>query len=142
MQLMNEFFQNKYFDVVLHCAVMGGSRLKEDGWNIMDVNLCMYYNLLQCSPHYKKLISFGSGAELYTQNTPYGLSKYVIRQSILEKENFYNLRIFAVFDENELNTRFIKTNIKNYINKKPITIYQDKYMDFIYMPDLIKIINY
>jgi GDP-L-fucose synthase len=102
----------------------------------------MYYNLLNNKDHFNKLIHFGSGAELSAQNTPYGLSKHVIRQSILDKENFYNLRVFAVFDENELDTRFIKANIKRYINKEPIQIHQDKYMDFIYMPDLVKIVEY
>ncbi len=27
---MNEFFQDKYFDVVIHCAVQGGNRMKVD----------------------------------------------------------------------------------------------------------------
>jgi dTDP-4-dehydrorhamnose reductase len=137
-----EFFSNKYFDVILHCAVAGGSRLKQDSWEIMDINLSMYYNLLQCHTHYNKLINFGSGAELHMNNTPYGLSKHVIRQSLLEKENFYNLRIFSVFDENELDTRFIKANIKNYINQRPIVIHQNKCMSFFYMKDLIKIVEY
>jgi len=141
-QAMNNFFQGKYFDVVIHCAAVGGSRLKQDLSYDMDVNLSMYYNLLQHKSHFGKLIHFGSGAELYSKDTPYGLSKHVMRESILGQDNFYNLRIFAVFDENELNTRFIKNNIKNYINKTPIKIYQNKKMDFIYMPDLIKIINY
>jgi hypothetical protein len=47
-----------------------------------------------------------------------------------------------VFDENELNTRFIKGNIKRYINNEPIIIYQDKVMDFFYMKDLISLIDY
>jgi len=139
---VNDFFDKGCYDVVIHCAVKGGSRLKEDSKNVMDINLCMYYNLLQCRAHYNKLIHFGSGAEIYAQDTPYGLSKHIIRQSILDKDNFYNLRIFGAFDENELNTRFIKANIKRYINKEPIQIYQDKYMDFIYMPDLVKIVEY
>ena len=58
-QLMNEFFQNKYFDVVIHCAVQGGSRLKTESYKDMDVNLASYYNLLQHKPHYNKLIHFG-----------------------------------------------------------------------------------
>jgi len=139
---VNHFFSDKWFDIVIHCAVKGGSRLVLDGWDTMDVNLSMYYNLLNCKDKFKRLIHFGSGAELYMSDEPYGFSKYVIRQSILHQDNFYNLRVFAVFDENELNTRFIKTNIKNYINKTPIQIYQDKKMDFIYMPDLIKIVNH
>jgi nucleoside-diphosphate-sugar epimerase len=139
---VNLYFSDKWFDVIIHCAVKGGSRLTPDTWNVTDTNISMYYNLLNCKNKFGKLIHFGSGAELYMNDQPYGFSKHVIRQSILHQNNFYNLRIFAVFDENELNTRFIKTNIKNYINKVPIKIYQDKKMDFIYMPDLIKIVEY
>jgi GDP-L-fucose synthase len=139
---MIEFFKDKYFDVVLHCAIAGGSRLKEDGWEVMDINLCMHYNLIQCQNHYGKLISFGSGAEIYFPDTPYGLSKLVIRNSIMNIPNFYNVRIFGVFDENELDTRFIKANIKRYINKEPIQIYENKLMTFFYMKDLITLVEY
>jgi hypothetical protein len=58
------------------------------------------------------------------------------------KVNFLNLRIFAVFDENELATRFIKSNITRYINKERMSIHEDKAMDFFYMADLISLINY
>jgi len=138
----NNFFKHRLFDIVIHCAVKGGSRLTEDNGNITDGNLSMYYNLLANKSNFNRLIHFGSGAEIYAKDTHYGLSKHVIRQSILEKDNFYNLRIFGVFDENELDTRFIKANIKRYINKESIKIHQDKYMDFIYMPDLVKIVEY
>lgn len=140
-QKVVEWFSDKTFDVVIHCAVSGGSRLKQDTYEVMDSNLLMYYNLLQCQPKYTKFIHFGSGAEIYNRDTPYGLSKYVIEQSMSEKNSFYNLRIFAVFDENELDSRFIKSNIIRYINGESIEIHQDKYMDFIYMPDLIAIVE-
>jgi nucleoside-diphosphate-sugar epimerase len=139
---VNDFFKDKYFDVVLHCAVKGGSRLQQDDWSIIDYNLQMYYNLLANKINFNKFIHFGSGAELYAKNGPYGFSKDVIRKSILTKNNFYNLRIFGVFDENELDTRFIKANIKRYINKEPIQIHQDKIMDFFHMQDLIKVVEY
>jgi GDP-L-fucose synthase len=141
-QAMSDFFQNKYFDVVIHCAVVGGSRLKQDSSYDMDINLAMYYNLLQHKPYYAKLIHFGSGAELFSKDTPYGLSKYIIRESILGQDNFYNLRIFGVFDENELDTRFIKANIKNYIKNQPIQIFKDKKMDFFFMEDLVTLVKY
>jgi GDP-L-fucose synthase len=140
---MSKFFQSKHhFDVVIHCAVAGGSRLKEDGWNVMDKNLIMYYNLLQFRKHYTRLIHFGSGAETYMPKEPYGYSKKVIAKSILNQDNFYNIKIFGVFDENELDTRFIKASIKRYIAKEPIQIHQDKAMDFFYMQDLIKVVEY
>lgn len=137
-----KYFSNKYFDVVIHCAVTGGSRLKEESWRDLDNNLKMYYNLLNCKNKFSKLIHFGSGAETNAPETPYGLSKRVIANSITEQDNFYNIRIYGVFDENELNTRFIKANIKRYINKEPIIVYQDKYMDFFYMKDLISLVEF
>jgi GDP-L-fucose synthase len=136
------FFKDKIFDVVIHCAVKGGSRLQKDNWDVLDTNLLMYYNLLANKDHFNKFIHFGSGAELYVGNEPYGYSKGVIRKSVLAKDNFYNLRIFGTFDENELDTRFIKTNIKRYINKESMNIHQNRLMDFIYMPDLVKIVEY
>jgi GDP-L-fucose synthase len=138
----NKYFSDKYFDIIIHCAVSGGSRLKPDNWDVLDDNLKMYYNLLNCKNKFTKLIHFGSGAEINSPETPYGLSKKTIAKSISEKDNFYNLRIYGVFDENELDTRFIKANIKRYINKEPIQIFENKIMDFIYMKDLIDIVEY
>jgi nucleoside-diphosphate-sugar epimerase len=137
-----KYFSNKYFDIVLHCAVSGGSRLRPDTWEDMDNNLKMYYNLLYCKNKFGALIHFGSGAETNAPETPYGISKRVIANSISEIPNFYNIKIFGVFDENELDTRFIKGNIKRYINKEPIVIHQDKFMDFFYIKDLISLVDH
>jgi GDP-L-fucose synthase len=140
---LSKFFQSHHhFDVVLHCAVAGAGNPRDTNWDIMDNNLKMYYNLLQNKVHFTKLIHFGSGAETYLPSTPYGYSKKVIAKSILNQDNFYNIKIFGVFDENELDTRFIKANILRYIKKEPIQIHQNKYMDFFYMQDLISVVEY
>ena len=140
---VKNFFESApFFDVVVHCAVAGGSRLTKDDWSIMDKNLSMYYNLLANRKRFGKLIHFGSGAETYMPKEPYGYSKKVIAKSILNQDNFYNLKIFGVFDENELDTRFIKANIKRYLDKEPIQIHKDKIMDFFYMEDLAMVVNY
>ena len=139
---VNTWFEDKHFDVVIHCAVVGGSRLKLEDSSIIDQNLQMYYNLLTHKNKYNKFINFGSGAELFTEHTPYSLSKSIIRESIIEKEKFYNIRIFGVFDENEWETRFIKTSIKKYINNEPMEIHQNKYMDFFYMEDLASLVEF
>jgi nucleoside-diphosphate-sugar epimerase len=138
---VDEYFLFKQFDVIIHCAVQGGSRLKPETFSMMDANLQMYYNLLRHSDKFGKFIHIGSGAELYSTHTPYGLSKHVIRSSVIEKPNFYNLRVFGLFDENELESRFIKSNIKNYIERQPIRIDQVKRMDFMYMPDFLSIVE-
>lgn len=142
IQTNNFFNNNNYFDVVIHTAITGGNRLLNEDYSVVDTNLRMYYNLLENKSHFGKLINIGSGAELLNIDTPYGLSKNIIYNSILNTDNFYNLRVYAVFDENELDRRFIKSAITNYINKKDINIFDDRYMDFFYMKDLIKVIRY
>jgi GDP-L-fucose synthase len=139
---VDNFFEGKYFDVVIHTATLGGSRLKEEDETISFYNLIMFYNLIRKKEQFNKLISFGSGAEYKTEYTPYGFSKKVINKLIHKHNNFYNLRIYAVFDENEKDTRFIKSNIQRYLSNNPIAIHQDKLMDFIYMPDLISIVEH
>jgi GDP-L-fucose synthase len=140
LKQVKDYLKHKYFDIVIHCAVEGGLRLEPENSSILDSNLKMYYNLLECKDHFNKFFYFGSGAE--EQDTFYGLSKKVLNQSIQDKDNFHNIRIFAVFDENELKSKFVKTNIYNYITRKDIQIFQNKYMDFFYMDDLITLMDY
>lgn len=135
------FFKGKFFDTVINCASIGGSRLREDDISVIKNNILIFDNLKYCSDNFEKLINIGSGAELYHNLTPYGLSKYLINHSILLSSNCYNVRIFAVFDENELESRFIKLNIMDYINHIPIYIFDNKKMDFFYMKDFISIIK-
>lgn len=137
-----EWFHERYFDVVIHTAIVGGSRLKAEDQTVLNENLIMYNNLLANKHHFNKLISFGSGAETFQPDTPYGISKNQIADSIRNTENFYNLRIFGVFDENELATRFIKSNLQRYIRRESMIIHTDKIMDFFYMRDLISLVDY
>jgi nucleoside-diphosphate-sugar epimerase len=140
MDDLRNYFDDKNFDVVIHCAVTGGKRTDVDSEKVMEQNLIMYYNLLSFKHKYKKFIHFGSGAE--NSDSFYGLSKKVINQSLKNYNNFYNIRIFAVFDENELDSRFIKTTIINYLNNKQIVIFKNKNMDFFYMKDLITLVRH
>jgi GDP-L-fucose synthase len=139
---VNSYFHDKYFDVLIHCAVDGGSRLKEDSVDVLDNNLRMYYNLLSKRTHYGKFIHFGSGAQFRSEPGPYGISKSIIADSMINKDQFYNIIIYAIFDENELDTRFIKANIKKYINNESMIIHNNKKMTFFYMKDLVKLVEY
>lgn len=136
------FNSHSRFDLVIHCAVRGGNRLYHDSWDVLDDNLKMYYNILNHKNRFDKFITFGSGAEVYAADTPYGLSKKAIAKSILDQYNFYNIRIFGLFGEGELDSRFIKANLERYKNNQPIQIYQNKMMDFFYIEDLWKIVQY
>jgi nucleoside-diphosphate-sugar epimerase len=130
-----------FFDAVIHTAIKGGNRLESDNSSVLDDNIRMYLNLLNHKHRYKKFINIGSGAEKYSPDSFYGLSKKIIASSLADKENCYNLRIYGVFDQNELERRFIKSNIIRYIQKENIIIHHDKLMDFIYLSDFIKIVQ-
>jgi nucleoside-diphosphate-sugar epimerase len=142
IQSINKFFKDKQFDVVIHTAIRGGSRLQEDNEDVMLTNLEMFSNLISHQDKFLKLINLGSGAEIYMSETPYGKSKKIINECVQKKDNWYTLRIFGAFNENELDTRFIKANIKRYLNKEPIQIFQNKLMDFFYMEDLVSLIEF
>jgi nucleoside-diphosphate-sugar epimerase len=131
---------NQNFDTVIHTAIQGGSRLKEDDGSVIDNNIRMYYNLLSNNKYFNKFINLSSGAEYSQKDTPYGLSKKIISESIKYKINYFNLRIYAVFNEHEINTRFIKNSINNYINHKNITIFKNRLMDFMYMDDFLSLL--
>lgn len=153
---VNIFFENKYFDAVIHTATSGGSRIKEDSSDVLYKNCIMHQNIMNNACSFNKYISFGSGAELDRRYNidpsvelksafpidPYGMSKNFIAKSGILYPNFHNIRIFNVFNEDELPTRMIKANIINYINKMSITIHQDKWMDFFYMSDLCKVVKF
>lgn len=136
-----KWFRDKKFDLVIHTAIVGGSRLKEEYDSVYIDNVNMIDNLIHNKHCFNKLISFGSGAEFFHQ-THYASSKRVIDQKIKKIDNWYNIRIFGVFDENELETRFIKSNIIRYIKKEPMIIHSNKIMDFFYMKDLFSLVEY
>jgi nucleoside-diphosphate-sugar epimerase len=141
-EIVEHYFSNKYFDIVIHTAVRGGNRLNPlEGPDVVLTNLLMYDNLMRCRDKFDKFIHFGSGAE-EKADTPYGFSKHVINQLMINDPKSINVKIYAVFDENELDRRFIKSNILRYINKEDIIIHQDKKMDFFYMKDLISLIEW
>ena len=150
------FFSNNKFDIVIHCAINGGNRLVADDYYCLHQNTLMALNLQKNKSSFNKLIHFGSGAELnrdldisgyknniYNRvpNDFYGLSKNIIARIFDSEPNFYNLRIFNVFAENEAARRMIKSNITNYIQDNPIVIHQDKLMDFFYIDDFISILK-
>lgn len=155
---IKSFIKENKIDSIIHCAIEGGSRLKKDDANTFYNNILAFENLYSCKDLLHKVINFASGAEFDRQNdinlakeeriaecVPkdyYGLSKNIIAKKALTATNFYNLRVFGCFDENELDTRFIKSCILKSKKGETIIIHQDKTMDFFYLKDLISVVQY
>ena len=152
---VRKFITDNQIESIIHCAIEGGNRLTVDDKNIVYNNILMVQNLLAC--RIKGLfINIASGAEfdrnldinniketeIYNRipTDYYGFSKNVISKLINTIPNGINLRLFGCFDKNEHITRMIRSNLNNYILKKPMIIHQDKYMDFVYIDDLCNLI--
>ena len=155
---IKSFIKENKIDSIIHCAIEGSSRFKKDDANTFYNNILIFENLYHCRNLLHKAINLASGAEFdretdidfineedIFERIPkdyYGLSKNIIAKKALTANNFYNLRLFGCFDENELDSRFIKSCIlKSRINEN-ITIHEDKIMDFFYIGDLISIVKY
>jgi len=165
-QLINYIHTNK-FDVVIHAAIKGGKRNVPDTFEEVYVkNILMYENLVSAIDGKNiELFLFGSGAEFdrrisineCSENKiyerwpidPYGLSKKIITLRGLDRfpgsftsSRTHILRLFGCFNHDEDSVRFIKASISNIKAGLPITIHQNKKMDFFYLDDIVSVINY
>ena len=155
---IKSFIKQNKIDSIIHCATQGVSRLRTEDANSFYNNILIFENLYYCKNLLHKVINLASGAEFdretdinlvneeyIFERIPkdyYGLSKNIIAKKTLTTNNFFNLRLFGCFDENELDSRFIKTCILKSKRNETITIHEDKIMDFFYIQDLISIIRY
>jgi GDP-L-fucose synthase len=153
---VKSFLSNKSFDVCIHTAIKGGRRTIAEGDNTVYVNLLMFENLMKFSHVFRMIINLDSGA-IYDRSTDilnrlefrlntvpsdyYGFSKYLIHK-ISKNTNVFHLRIFNIFHIREEPDRFIAMCFHSKYNKTPLTIFDDKYFDFVYEDDFIKIVDF
>jgi nucleoside-diphosphate-sugar epimerase len=154
---IKNYLSENTFDVLIHTAILGGRRTKEETGDVVHYNLIMLENILKVADKFKLIINFDSAAiydrstdilnrkELELNTIPtdyYGFSKYVTYQRSLQYNNIYNFRIFNMFHVNEESDRFIKSCFLAKQNNTIVTIHEDKYFDFVYEDDFITILNF
>ena len=154
---VEEYLRNKFFDVVIHCAIKGGRRNVQDTAFTLQDNLKMFFNLMNNKDRFDRFINFSSGADFdKTKNvnmmhhnleesypiSPYDMSKNIISRILKSCQRCYNFRIYGVFGIDEAEDRFITSNIKRYKTYYPIEIHQNRYWDFFYIKDLVNIVKY
>ena len=154
---VKEYLDKNNFDILVHTAIKGGRRTKEETGEITHINVLMFENLIFFADKFKMIINLDSAAiydrttdilnrkenELLTIPTDYyGFSKYVIYNRTLNHNNCFNFRIFNIFHKNEEPDRFIKSCFLAKKNNTIVTIFEDKYFDFVYEDDFIKIVDY
>lgn len=155
---VDNYLQNKKFDIVLHCAILTPGRNNDDKEeDILDYTMRGLLNLKNHEDKFEKIIFIGSGAEFNKSQDivkareddigkiipkdAYGYAKYILTQIARNSKNIYNLRIFGCYGEGEQERRFIRCAINDCINNKPITIRQDCVFSYVLVNDLIKAIS-
>ena len=154
---IQKYLEKNNFDILVHTAILGGRRTKDENGDVVHNNLLMFENLLLFSDKFKMIINFDSAA-IYDRKTDilnrketdlltiptdyYGFSKYIIYNRSLQYKNVFNFRIFNIFHNNEEPDRFIKSCFNAKKNNTTVTIFEDKYFDFVYEDDFITIIKY
>ena len=145
-------------DIIISCANKGGNSNSQNT-SIIEDNLRIFFNLAKYAKDVKKIICFGSGAE-YSKHKPivsviesdaddslpldeYGFYKSVVSKFIEKSDNIYNLRVFGAYGENEdYRFKFITNAIVKNLLDLPIVINKNVYFDYIYIDDLVEIIEY
>jgi len=144
---------------VIHCANIGGGRDTVGMPNVVYSNLRMFFSIVQNLDYLEKFIQIGSGAEYNMRNykpkmtedyfdkhipsDDYGFAKYVCAKFIQNIDKACELRLFAVFGKYEnVYIKFISNAIVRNLFKLPIVIYQNVYFDFMYISDLVRIMEY
>ena len=56
---VNKFFKEHKIDYVIHCASVGGNRTKDDGPEVVEKNVRMFFNLAENKEYFKKMIHLG-----------------------------------------------------------------------------------
>ena len=150
IKAVKKYFQSHSIDTVIYAINCGDDNFSD--------NVRCFDNVVACKKYFRKMIFLGSGAEYDKSNSiqeveeeesilrfpmdNYGLYKTYC-SFIVEKNDWINLRLFGVFGKYEDWTkRFISQAINKNLAGQPITINKNVYYDYIYIDDLIRIIDY
>ncbi len=156
---VDSYVLSNKIDIIIHLANRGGGRDTLDMKNVTEYNLRMFFNIAKHEKNVKKIISFGSGAEYgkhkpivevkeedYLQELPldeYGFYKSIASRYIEKSEKMVQLRIFGAYGEMEdYRYKFISNAIVKNLLHLPIVINKNVYFDYIYIDDLVKMIDW
>jgi GDP-L-fucose synthase len=164
LELLDEDAVAAYLDVhpvdaVIHSAVRPGHRNAKDPSRLLYHNTRMFFNVVRNSDRYNKMIFLGSGLtydmryyrpkmkeEYLDAHVPVdegGFSKYIISKYIERVDNIIELRVFGIFGKYEdYAIRFISNAICKTLFDLPITIKQNRKFDYVYIDDLMPIIDH
>jgi UDP-glucose 4-epimerase len=164
LELLNEdhvrnFFRHSNIDVVIHTAAKPGHRNAKEPGKVFYENTRIFFNLARNADYFEKMFILGSGAiyemrhympkmkeDYFDTHVPideHGLCRYVCGKYIQSVHKIVDLRVFGIFGKYEdYAIRFISNMICKSIFDLPLTLKQNRRFDYIYVGDLIPVLDY
>jgi len=156
---VRNYFRSRDIDVVIHTAVRPGHRNAPDPSSQLYNNTRMFFNIIRNKDRFRKMIVLGSGLvygldnyipkmkeayfDTHVPADEGGFSKYIIAKYIEKIDYAAELRVFGIFGKYEdYAIRFISNAICKTIFDLPITIKQNRIFDYIYINDLMPVIDH
>lgn len=156
---LKKFINKNHVEIIIHAATYTNKRRNINVDLEVEQNLRMIYNIELLSKHIEKVLYFGSGAEFdkcypmdmirendFGRSIPessYGFSKYISNHMVEKSNNIYNLRLFGVFGKYEFWEQcFISNLCCKAMYNLPLTIRQNCLFDYIYIDDLVRIVEW
>lgn len=130
-----KYFENKNFDLIIHCAAVGGSRLKNDDDSVYNDNIHIFHNVYN-NANFKHMIWFSSGAA-DCADTPYGRAKHDIEYVVRLDNRIHTLKIWGCFGPGEPSTRLLATAKREGV----VSIPQDRLFDFVHVCDVVETVQ-
>jgi len=158
-EAVDRYFRENKFDFIIHSAVKPGHRNAKDLSGIFYSNTRMYFNIARHADEVERVLFIGSGSTYDMNNykprmqedyfgthiptDEHGFSKYIAGLHIEKSKNIVDLRVFSIFGKYEdYAIRFISNMMAKCVHDLPLTMKQDRRFDFLYIDDLMPVIDY
>ncbi|MEO7860819.1 MAG: NAD(P)-dependent oxidoreductase [Nitrospirales bacterium] len=158
LDAVDRFFKSTRIDLVVHSATTPGHRNALPAMDLVERDMRMFAALVRNREHFQKMVFISSGSVYgrhhyqpkmkeeffgsYIPNDSAGFSKYCCACWSEHVEGIVELRPFGVFGKFEdYAIRFISNAICKVLFGLPITIKQNRKFDFVYITDLVRVIE-
>lgn len=164
LDLMDEdavkrFMRREQMDVIIHCATKPGHRNAVDPTGLLYENTRMFNNIVRNEGFFGRMVLLTSGAvydqryylpkmaeSYFDEHVPVddtGYSKYLCARIASKLEGVVELRPFGVFGKYEdWEIRFISNAICKTLFDLPVTIRQNRKIDYLWIEDLVNLVRH
>lgn len=138
---VRNFLQQKNNPTIINCITFGGKKQSHlTDLHLVRDNLSAFNSFYANRDIFKRYINIGSGAELQTNLTSYGVSKKAISDICETTDKFYSLRLYGCFGLGESSFRLFSSYLSGPDDFE--FSLQDKLFDNISVQDFCLITDY